>query len=413
MVDLLLLPDTQGIQVTERPLALAVPWTSEWEQVTRKEAEAILDEDSPFVAAIEWSAMTPTMKALRIDGLHPSQLDYPLRTTWSLHARPGLEDIAHTIAQALSTHLADEVVKVAAVGDIMLARGLGERIRTGEDAYPFAAVEQYLADADLTIGNLESALGEAGRAENKGYTFLAPPEAAETLGLAGFDVLSMANNHAMDYGSQTLLQAIDLLLTNGVSTVGAGANESRAYAPLQIDTFELDVAILAFVDVPIEVRGFDTRSWSAHESKAGVAWADLERMRSAIELARDSSEFVIVLLHSGYEYISTPSPPQQNAARLAIDAGADLVIGHHAHVLQGVEFYGDGVIVYGLGNFAFEDGGVLESGLMYIWFDSVGIRSLEFIPLLLGEGGHPLPADPVNAELMRKNYYNLTRTVEP
>jgi poly-gamma-glutamate synthesis protein (capsule biosynthesis protein) len=357
--------------------------------------------------------MTPAMKPLKIDGSHPSQLNYPLRTTWSLHAQPGLEEIAASIAQSLSKHLADEVVKVTAVGDIMLARGLGERIRTGEDAHPFSAVGYLLADADLTLGNLETALGEGGHAESKGYTFIAPPQAAEALGLAGFDVLSLANNHAMDYGPQILLEAIDLLEKHGISTVGAGANSAQAYAPFQDEITHITISILAFVDVPIEVRGFDTRIWSAQETKTGVAWADPMRMQSAIALSQEAADFTIVLLHSGYEYISAPSPPQQAAARLAIDAGADLVIGHHSHVLQGVEYYADGVIIYGLGNFAFEDGGVLESGLMNIWVDSEGIRSLQFIPLLVGQDGRPTPADPAHAESIRKEFYNLSRTVEP
>jgi poly-gamma-glutamate capsule biosynthesis protein CapA/YwtB (metallophosphatase superfamily) len=413
LVDLLLLPDASGIPVTDRAIALAVPWASEWEQVSQHEAEALIEENSPFVALIEWPEMTASLKPLKIDGSHPSQPDYPLRTSWSLHAKPGLEEIAASIAHALSIHLADEVVKVAAVGDIMLARGLGERIRTGEDAYPFSAVGHLFIDADLAIGNLETALGEGGQAEKKGYTFLAPPQAAAALGHAGFDVLSLANNHAMDFGPHTLLQAIELLEEQGVRTVGAGIDATHAYAPLQMDIANLNLAILAFVDVPVEVRGFDTRLWSAQETKTGIAWADAERMRSALAIAQESADFTIVLLHSGYEYISAPSPPQQTAARLAIDAGADLVIGHHSHVLQGVEHYADGVIIYGLGNFAFEDGGVLESGLMNIWINPDGIRSLEFVPLLVGQDGRPIPADPTRAESIRVDFYSLSRTVEP
>jgi hypothetical protein len=120
-------PSLDLLPVSDRAIALAVPWTSEWEQVSKHEAQALLEEDSPFVARVEWPEMTPAMKPLKIDGIHPSQLNYPLRTTWSLHAQPGLEEIAASIAQALSKHLVDEVVKVTAVGDIMLARGLGSR----------------------------------------------------------------------------------------------------------------------------------------------------------------------------------------------------------------------------------------------------------------------------------------------
>ena len=410
-IDLAILPDSAGTPVADRMLALAVPWTAEWEHVSLEEAESILDEGSPFVAVLEWPELSPTLKPLRVNGLHPSQPDYPLKENWSLHVRPGLEDIAIPLAHALSIQMKVELGQITAVGDIMLARGLGEAIRSGD--YPFAAVQHLLNRADLTIGNLESALGEGGQAETKGYTFQAPPEAAETLAHAGFDVLSLANNHAMDYGTQNLLQALELLKAQGVLGVGAGSDDSQANAPLFIEVGTLNIAFLSFVDVPVEVRGFDTRVWNAGTGKAGVAWADPQRMRTGIESARASADLVIVLLHSGYEYISEPSPPQQLAARLAIDSGADLVIGHHAHVLQGIEYYGDGVIVYGLGNFAFEDGGVQDTGLMNIWIDNEGVRSLEFVPLVLPDDGRPIPANPVRAELIRSNIYSLTRTVKP
>jgi poly-gamma-glutamate capsule biosynthesis protein CapA/YwtB (metallophosphatase superfamily) len=412
-VDLALIPDAEGILVAERTLALAVPWSSDWEGVTLDEARVIVGEGSPFVAVFEWPDLPPTFRPLLVDGLHPSNPTYPLRLHWSLHHRPGLEDVALSMAPSLAEHMVTEVVKLTAVGDIMLARGLGEAIQSGEQAFPFAAVQHLLTDADLTLGNLESALGSGGQAEAKGYTFLAPVEAAGSLALAGFDVLSLANNHAMDYGPGTLIQAIDLLETKGISSVGAGADSNQAYAPLLLSADDLQLAFLGFVDVPVEVRGFDARTWHARVDRAGVAWADPEQMRSAIEVARDEADLVVVLLHSGYEYIQTPSPPQQYAARLAIEAGADLVIGHHAHVIQGVEFYGDGVIVYGLGNFAFEDGGVGETGVMNIWLDAGGVRSLQFVPLVLGEDGRPMPADLDKAEQIRSHIYSLTSTTEP
>ena len=409
--DLALLPGSDGIPVADRALALAVPWTSDWEQASLDEAQIILDEGSPFVAAIEWATLSPNLKPLRIDGMHPSQPGYPLHHSWSLHARTGFEEYAAPLARALAEAMADPVVKVVAVGDIMLARGLGEAIRAG--GHPFAAVQHLLTDADLTLGNLESALGSGGHPEAKGYTFLAPPEAAGTLAAAGFDALSLANNHAMDYGLKLLLQAIDQLTSHGITSVGAGPDGARAFAPHFFQNNEVELALLAFVDVPIEVRGFDTRSWSAGADRGGVAWADPLMMRDAIQAARRSADVVVVLLHSGYEYISAASPPQQSAARSAIDAGADLVLGHHAHVLQGVEFYGTGVIVYGLGNFAFEDGGIHESGLMNIWLNAEGVRSLEFVPLVLDQDGRPLPPDPARGEALRKQYLSLTRTVQP
>lgn len=412
-MDIVLKPDALGIPVTSRITALAVPWNAEWEHITLEEAQKIVEEGSPFVAVREWSELPPSLKPLRVDGFYPSQDDYPLRQSWSLHARPGLEEVAEQLALILAAETEDRLIQLTTVGDIMLARRLGEVIANGDITYPFAAVQHLLTGADLTIGNLETALGIGGNPEAKGYTFLAPPEVTGSLALAGFDLLSLANNHAMDYGPQTLLQAIELLSSEGIQTVGAGLNATEAYAPLTLEVDGIVLAFLAFVDVPVEVRGFDTRDWEATATRPGVAWADPFQIRAAIEAAHATADVVVVLLHSGYEYVNTPSPPQQSAARLAIDAGADLVIGHHTHVLQGIEFYGEGTIIYGLGNFVFDDGGVFESGLMNIWLDAGGVRSMDFIPLMVGLDGRPIPADPLQTASIRSTLYTLTRTTQP
>ena len=262
----------------------------------------------------------------------------------------------------------------------------------------------------MTVGNLESALGEGGIPEDKGYTFRAPPQAAQSLALAGFDLLSLANNHAMDYGPMLLLDAILALEKEGVAAVGAGRNDAAAHQPYSITINGLDFAFLSFVDVPQEFRGFDTRSWQAQQSRPGLAWADARQMQTQIGQAKGDADIVIVLLHSGYEYVPQPSPPQITAARTAVEAGADLVIGHHAHILQAVEFNPDGLIVYGLGNFVFEDAGPPESAMLRVWFDADRVRELQFVPVRLDEQGRPHPVAGEAAETILANIYSLTNT---
>jgi len=132
------------------------------------------------------------------------------------------------------------------------------------------------------------------------------------------------------------------------------------------------------------------------------------QIQADVSDACQQADLVIVLLHSGYESVPEPSPPQIAAAHAAIDAGASLVIGHHAHVLQGIEFYGDGVIAYGLGNFAFEDAGPPESAILNVWLDSDGVRQLEFIPVILEPDGRPRPATEAEAFVIRQQIYDLT-----
>ncbi len=407
--DLALLHDSDGVPVGSRPLSLAVPLSSSWVQISLSEAEQILTEGSPYVAVMDWSEITPNMRSLLVDGLHPSDPDYPLRDEWSLHSSPGFESAVQELAPWLNQELElDAVIHLAAVGDVMLDRALGEAVLAGDVGYPFAQIEGGLSSADITIGNLESALGDLGTPEKKGYTFRAPKETVETLSLAGFDLLSLANNHAMDYGAEGLIQAIQLLEARGINTVGAGANDAAAHSPVLFEMNGIKLAFLAYVDVPVEFRGFDTRTWIAGENHPGVAWAEPNRIHADVTAALSQADLVVVILHSGYENVIQPSPPQVAAAHAAVEAGAKLVIGHHTHVLQPIEVFSDGVIAYGLGNFAFEDAGPPETGLLNIWIDARGVRDLELVPLLLDTDGRPFPASEEISNAILEYFYTMT-----
>lgn len=406
--DLVLLNDSEGIPAGSRPLSLAVPLSSSWVHISLPEAERIRAEGSTFIAVMDWSEITPNLRSLLVDGFHPSDPDYPLRDEWSLHSSPGLESAAEELAPWLSKELtSDAVIHLAAVGDVMLDRALGEAVLAGDVGYPFALVEGTLSTADITIGNLESALGDLGTPENKGYTFRAPGETVETLSLAGFDLLSLANNHAMDFGAEGLLQAIQLLEARGINTVGAGADDAAAHRLAIFDMNGIKLAFLAYVDVPVEFRGFDARDWIAGENSTGVAWAEPNRIRADVTAALTQADLIVVILHSGYENVIQPSPPQLAAAHAATEAGAKLVIGHHAHVLQPIELIRNSVIAYGLGNFAFEDAGPPETGLLNIWIDARGIRELELVPFLLDTDGRPFPASDEISNAILESFYSM------
>ena len=160
--------------------------------------------------------------------------------------------------------------------------------------------------------------------------------------------------------------------------------------------------------MPVEVSGFDTRDWAATQSSPGLAWADPEHIAEDVTAASKVADLVIVLLHSGYEYVDQPSPAQTAAALAAVDAGADLVIGHHAHLLQGVEFHDESVVAYGLGNFAFEIDGDPSTAILRVWLDAGGVRQLEFVPVVIGAGGQPRIAAPWEAFEIRQRVNYLT-----
>jgi poly-gamma-glutamate capsule biosynthesis protein CapA/YwtB (metallophosphatase superfamily) len=410
--DVLLEPGEEGVPAGYRAIALTVPFDSPLDDISAQQAETIASAGNDDVTSIDWALMPVQRKALRVEALLPAEEGYPLRQNWSLLPAEGYEPAADALAAHLrDTLYRDQLIQLSAVGDLMLDRSLGRALENGDLAFPFAGLNGVLRPADITLGNLESALGDLGQPENKSYTFQAPPSAAEALAAAGFDLVSLANNHAMDYGPQGLQQTIELLQQANIATVGAGANDLAARTPVLFELGGLKVAFLSYVSVPVEVTGFDAHGWAATSQQPGVAWADEYQIRQDVASASSEYDLVVVLLHSGYEYIEAPSPEQMTAARAAIDAGADLVIGHHAHVLQGIEFRGSAVIAYGLGNFAFEIDGDSSTMILNVWLDSDGVRQFELVPAFLEAGGRPRLATDSEASEIRQRVYWLSAMI--
>jgi poly-gamma-glutamate synthesis protein (capsule biosynthesis protein) len=205
------------------------------------------------------------------------------------------------------------------------------------------------------------------------WTFRAPPAAAEALARAGIDVVSLANNHVLDYGKDALEETITLLDAAKVAHAGAGMTEAAAHAPALVRARGQTLAFLGYVKVSIEggaSGGFDTRTWEAHDDAPGVAWAHPERIASDVAAARaGGAGVVVVMLHSGIEGQTAPNDWQIEAAHAAIDAGAALVIGAHPHVLQGAARYKGGLIAYSLGNFVFDTGEAQTSAILRVTLD--------------------------------------------
>lgn len=239
-------------------------------------------------------------------------------------------------------------------GDIMLDRGVTYQIEkqgNNDFRFPFLKIASEIQKADLAIANLESQISDKGIKVGSIYSFRANPKTIEGLTFAGFDILGLANNHAFDYGKQALSDSINRLLETNINPVGAG-NESQAFAPAIKTVKETTIAIFAYTD-----QGPET--WQANKENIGVALVskeNLERVKADISLAKKLANIVIVSFHSGQEYQTEPTETQISFSRAFIDAGADIVVCHHSHVIQPEEKYKDGYIFYGLGNFVFDQG---------------------------------------------------------
>jgi poly-gamma-glutamate capsule biosynthesis protein CapA/YwtB (metallophosphatase superfamily) len=282
-------------------------------------------------------------------------------------------------------------VNLQAVGDMMLARTVGEQLLEKGPGSIFAGVQSVFDSADVLVGNLECALTSSDQQQSKSFTFAAPAQAAQALALAGFDVLSLANNHAMDFGNQGLLDTFANLGQFGIAGVGAGENAAAAHAPVILERNGLRLAFLAYLDVSGENQGFDAQSWIATATQPGIAWADLDQIKADVTAARRKADVVIVMLHSGIEItnvINNIENDQRLQARTAIDSGAALVIGSHPHVLQQIESYHGGLIAYSLGNFVFDTykGVANATIILQVMLTPTGIESYGWVPVLIENG---------------------------
>ncbi len=269
--------------------------------------------------------------------------------------------------------------EIVITGDILLAGRAEQLIEEQGCGAPFAGVADVLRRADLSIGNLECSLTTSGSAAEKTWTFRAHPDTAAALVDAGYDLVTLANNHSMDYGADALIETISALQSRGINSVGAGENLAcaRRHVVVEVGAPPVRVAVLGYSNMrPTE--------FYASEDCPGTNPARLSAVTDDVAAARGVADSVIVLFHWGDELSTAPSERQRLLAHAAADAGADLVIGHHPHVLQGFELRGRSLIAYSLGNFLFPSRGQTRLTMMVKYVpERDGRARAEIIPCII------------------------------
>lgn len=237
---------------------------------------------------------------------------------------------------------------LALAGDTMLGRNVAEQIRRVGPRRLFAEeIRDIVGEADLFLLNLECCISDRGKrwpAFGKPFFFRAPPEAAETLAWLGVTDVTLANNHALDYGVEALEDTLDLLAAAGIRVVGAGRHVDEARRGEVVEVQGLRIAVLGVTDHPAE--------FGARIRRPGVAYADLRVdvppwLTSRLAALRDDADLVLLTPHWGPNMVATPRPYVRAAAALLLAAGADVIAGHSAHVFHGVA----GPVLYDLGDF--------------------------------------------------------------
>lgn len=286
-----------------------------------------------------------------------------------------------SIEVAIDEPLADDERSLVLVGDVMLGRGVAARAE--RDGVPFSAffepTRELIAGADVAFANLESPISARGEAKPFPIAFRAPIDAALGLQSAGFDVVSLANNHALDYGALALADTRAQVQRVGVRSVGVGAPE-QAQEPVIVDARGVKVGFLAYCD-PRSKGGCSFQDGPHADKPHRALRATLERDVRAL---RPQVDLLVVSLHWGTEERTEPDARQVALGRWLVDLGVDVVAGHHPHVQQPIERYGRGVIFYSMGNFVFDQHtlpGFLESRLHRVVFTKEGVQRAAWLAL--------------------------------
>jgi poly-gamma-glutamate synthesis protein (capsule biosynthesis protein) len=237
---------------------------------------------------------------------------------------------------------------MAFVGDVLLADRVEVLMKQNGYDYPYSNVKDLLQKADVAVANLETPVTERGTKQIKEYAYRSSPLALPALKEAGIDLVNLANNHVMDYGPEGLLDTIAHLDRNGIQHMGAGKDAAEAFQPVVVEKKGVKIAFLGFS------RVVPNHSWKAGINHPGVADTyNYTLPVEAIKKAKTQADLAVVFTHWGVERKEKPESYQTELAHRYIDAGADLIVASHPHVLQGLEQYKGKWIAYSLGNFIF------------------------------------------------------------
>lgn len=284
----------------------------------------------------------------------------------------------------------DTNVSIVGVGDLMLGSWVTPILQREDVSYPFRGTSHYLRSGDVTIANLEAPFTTGGEPFEKKYNFKVPPELANGLKPAGISLVTLANNHIMDYGETGLLSTLETLEQLQIKYCGAGRTLAEANQPAIVQMRDKQIAFFGYsMTFPTEFYASDTTS--------GAAYPEPELLQQTLEAWEKHVDYTVVSFHWSAEKLEIPKDYQVHFAHLAIDSGADLVLGHHPHVLQGLEIYKNRLIAYSLGNYVFgsysdyaRDSVILkaylnEDGLFYAYCIPINVYNaeIEFQPKVL------------------------------
>lgn len=369
-------------------------------------------ETDPPVSAAPEATETPTKAPISTPTLSPDPTSTPEVTPEAtVTPEPEVDSSNSADGGAVAGLSPEEAASGKTVtmnfgGDVIFSGKAGDLLKKKGYDYSYAQLDGMFKKDDLTVVNLETPVTYGGvGAANKQFVFKGSPLALDALKSAGVDAVNMANNHTLDQGEEGLRDTLKHLSERGIPYVGAGLNSKEAFTAQYFERKGIKIALLGFT------RVIPATNWMAGKTKPGLASVyDSAEGLKAISAAKKKADIVVVIVHWGKERVEQYDNIQQSLGHSFIDAGADLVIGGHPHVLQGIEPYKGKWIAYSTGNFIFT-----RSTLPTTWETAIfqadcsikGQCSLKLKPMH-AELAQPVPMNEVNGQLLLKKVEGLS-----
>lgn len=363
-----------------------------------------VSKNKNYISFLSLDDVSSKVNSLSVNDISPLKSqnleNYPYKISYNIETRKNIDKNIKEKLKDYSGRYKEKITEITAVGDIMLSRHVGTKIReSGDSSLPFRKLYNVLSASDIVFANLESPFYDQGPPVKEGMVFKAEPETISGLELAGIDLVSLANNHFGNQGRAGMNFTFDYLKNHNIDYFGAGRNLNEAHTPAIVEKNGTKFAFLSY-------NGISPESYMATNEKSGLAWIsdkeeDLAKMENDIKETKTKADFIVLSFHWGEEYKVNPNKTQKTIAYRAIGAGADMILSQHPHVVQGIEFISDKFTAYSLGNFIFDQMWSKETQegiIVKTYIKGKKVKDIDLIPIKIENYNQPRLANKKESE---------------
>jgi len=333
----------------------------------------------------------------------------------ALDVKEDIESLKEYKKYVRKTKYENSKIVLTAVGDIMLGRGVGRILERKGTYLAYRNLEEIFSGADILFGNLECPISNRGKKIlGKEICLRAKPEMIEALKKPGFDIVSLANNHILDYDSEALFDTFSILRENDIGYIGAGKDIEEARKPYIMEVKGKTFAFLGYDEFAyIYYSNKYKRSFAASDKLPGTAPLKLDFILEDVKEIRDYVDYVVISLHWGNEDNNSITSNQREFAHKLIENGVDIILGHHPHVIQPIEIYKGKPILYSMGNYVFDqnDENNKQGIAVEISIEYGKIRELSIIPLYIRSKSEPTIAEGKKGDYIKNKIIKLSNSV--